>query len=247
MNAKMLCTSFDMKYVLISVALAAVAYILFYSIRTICLVRISAGLVADARPFVSTEGVRALLVLGDSTGVGVGSSAEGSVAARLSTYLDASVENHAKSGARADDIGGQLKKVRKSLYDMALIQVGANDIIRFGSSRKAGEDIEASLSRAREVSDRVVLLTGGKIGDAPFFPKPFGFLWINRAATLRERFMVAAEKHGVVYIDLFNAKDPFASDAERYYAPDGLHLTADGYGFWFDEVKKSIEKTWPEL
>lgn len=236
-----------MKYILIILAIVVVAYVGYEYVRISRLVRISTGLVESAKPFVRAEGLRSMLVLGDSTAVGVGSAASESVAGRLSTALDMSVENYSKSGARTDDVGGQLKQIHNTKYDVILIQVGANDVIRFLSIRAARDSINAILTKAGELSDHVVLLTGGKIGNAPLFPKPFGFLWIERAATLRGEFVDAAQKHDAVYVDLFNTADAFDAEPERYYASDGLHLTSEGYRFWFEETRKAIEKKWPEL
>lgn len=236
-----------MKFTLIFLAtflLIVLGYELFRMTR---LIKISSELVGEAHGFERSLGVLSILVLGDSTAVGIGSSGEESVAGRLSTYLDTAVENHAESGARTDDVGGQLKQVQRARYDIILIQVGANDVIRFGSIPDARDSLDAILARARELSDHVVLLTAGKIGEAPFFPRPLGFLWTNRAAALREEFMAAAKTHDVAYVDLYSIPDPFASDPVRYYAPDGLHLTGDGYGFWYEQVIKTIIEKWPKL
>ncbi len=236
-----------MKFLFIFLGFFLLAYIGYEAVRITRLIKISSGLVEKAHGFERTDGLLSLLVLGDSTAVGVGSPSEGSVAGRLSTYLDAAVENKSKSGARVDDVGGQLKQIQEMRYDVVLIQVGANDVIRFGSIPEARASLDAVLSRGRELSEHVVLLTGGKIGTAPLFPRPFGFLWTHRAAALREEFMAVAKTHDVAYVDLYSIPDPFATDPVRYYAPDGLHLTGDGYGFWYEQVKKTIKEKWPTL
>ena len=64
---------------------------------------------------------------------------------------------------------------------------------------------------------------------------------------MRTQFMAITAADGVAYVDLYSIPDPFSSDPSRYYAPDGLHLTADGYEFWFEQVQKVIQARWPEL
>lgn len=236
-----------MKCTFFVLGLFLVAFVGYQSVRIIRLIQISSNLVGDAHGFERTEGILSILVLGDSTAVGVGSPAEGSVAGRLSRYMNAAVENHAKSGARVDDVKGQFKQIRQTHYDLVLIQVGANDVIRFSSIPKAAASLEAILFRGEELSDHIVFLTGGKIGSAPFFPKPFGFLWTHRAAALRKEFRAVAEKNNAAYVDLYSIPDPFKNDPIRYYASDGLHLTADGYEFWYEQVRKIIEQKWPKL
>lgn len=230
-----------MKYILLIVVGIFVAYVTYEYVRISRLVRIGERLGAEAQPFQKAEGSRAVLVVGDSTAVGVGASAELSIAGRISQLLDASVENYAVSGAKTGDVLQQLSRAQKERYDLVLVQVGANDIIRFSSLDTLRGELPLVLAEARKVSDSVVLLTAGKVGEAPFFPRALSWLWTARAGTVREHFMAAAQKHDVVYVDLFSASDPFASDTERYYARDGLHLSKDGYGFWYEEVKKALD------
>jgi lysophospholipase L1-like esterase len=237
-----------MKIALILIAVVITGYVGYQVIRIRGLVQKGIALGQHEKLFTREEGNVSLLVLGDSTAVGLGTSdPKYSVAGRLSDWLNASVENHAKSGAIADDMVAQLSLAQKDQYDLILIQVGANDVIRFHSASAANIQLDTLLQKLTQKSNRIVLLTAGKIGEAPFFPKPFGFLWNNGAARLRTLFMATAQKYGVVYVDLFSIADPFATDTQKYYAADGLHLSDDGYGFWYDQVKVAISENWHEL
>ncbi len=229
----------------VAVALVLAAYAVYEYARISRLIETSRQLVKEARPFSREEGKIHILVVGDSTAVGVGSNAESTVAGRLSRALDASVENYAVSGARTRDIGTQFALKQRTEYDMVLIHIGANDIIRFSALEKLRDDISLVLKDAKGVSDRVVLLTAGRVGDAPFFPRALGWLWNYRSSQVRSHFKASAEKYEIAYVDLYEAKDPFSSNPTRFYAPDGLHLTDDGYEFWYEEVAKVIETTWP--
>jgi lysophospholipase L1-like esterase len=236
-----------MKYVLIALSVLVVGYVGFEFFRIARLAFTSVKLTEEAMPFIRTGGTRSMLVLGDSTAVGVGSAAQETVAGRLAQLLDSSAENYAKSGALTADLSGQISSATREHYDIVLVHIGANDIIRFHSVGETASELDEALVVLREKSDHVVLLTAGKVGEAPFFPQLFSWLWTRQAARLRTVFMTTAEKRGVAYVDLFSAPDPFSEDPVRYYAPDGLHLTGAGYGFWFEEVRKEIESRWPEF
>ncbi len=211
-------------------------------------IKVSADLVARTRSFQRAEGVRSILVVGDSTAVGIGASdPRNTVAGRLSAYLDASVENYAVSGAITSDLAGQIAQAKKSRYDLVLVQIGANDVIKLRSLKVAGESLDAALQTLEGKSDRIVLLTAGKIGKAPLFPWFIGPVFTYRSALLRERFMAITAAHGVTYIDLYSMKDPFNTDPKRYYGPDGLHLADDGYAFWYEAVKAGVALSWPEI
>lgn len=236
-----------MKLTIVLVALLVITYIGYEVVRMSRLVKVSGRLVEGAEPYQSDLGERSLLVLGDSTAVGVGAASDGTVAARLGNALDASVENYAKSGAVTSEIATQFSKAKLDHYDVVLIQIGANDIIRFHSVDATDEDLRAALDTITKKSGHVVLLTAGKVGEAPFFPRLFGWLWTRRAAQVRTQFMAASTAYGVAYVDLYNGPDPFKKDPQRYYAPDGLHLTADGYRVWAEQVEQVVFDRWPEL
>lgn len=235
-----------MRYLFILLALVA-AYLAFETARSVSFIRISARLISEAKPFEKASGTRSMLVLGDSTAVGVGAPSDGTVAGRLSAALDASVENYAVSGAQTRDLKGQIDRAKKSSYDLILVHIGANDIIRFHSVKDTSALLDESLARLRGKSEHVVLLTAGKVGKAPFFPHGLGWIWTVRSKALRSSFMPVAEKNGVAYVDLYTMPDPFNADPDRYYAPDGLHLTGDGYGFWYEATQAEMEKKWPDL
>lgn len=149
------------------------------------------------------------------------------------------------SGAVVADLAAQLTLASRQRYDLILIQAGANDVIRLHNLAAANAEMQRVLQDVRTKSDHVVLLTAGKIGNAPLFPWFIRSLMNGRAKELRDMFWMTAKEEDVAYVDLYTISDPFASDLNRYYAPDGLHLTGDGYGFWAGEVAQTIEAEWP--
>ena len=209
----------------------------------------SRPLVDSARPYELKDSSlkRTMLVLGDSTAVGVGTSPDFSLAGLMSAYFSTSVENYAQSGAITEDLGGQVYQAENQHYDLILIQIGANDIIHFRSLTAAAFELEQMLPILKRRSDRILLLTAGDVGNAKIFPWPLNLIISARTRDLRERFIAVAKKENVVYVDIYARPDIFSSDPKRYYAPDMLHLSADGYGYWFSIVKEYVEKNWPEF
>lgn len=211
--------------------------------------RKSVPLIAATPPFNREDPSlsKSILVLGDSLAVGVGSPSEKTIAGRLSEALAATVENYAKSGAQTSDLAGQMARAQKDHYDLIVIQAGANDVIQLKSLGKAQENMDRILRSAEERSDHVVLLTAGNIGDAPLWPFPWGYIYLTRTLDLRERFSALALEHGALYVDLYAEGNLFASDPQRFYAFDDLHLTEEGYGKWFEVILKDVRMRWPEL
>ena len=236
----------------ISIALVIVGIVLLYTlyevVRVSKLTEISKNLIVSTHPYERSEGVRSLLVLGDSTGVGVGTlHPTDSVAARLSNFLDASVENYSVSGARVADLKEQFSQAKKQTYDVVLIQVGANDVTHLTPIADVDTGINAILEAARTRSDHVILMTAGRVGDAPAFPFVVGQLFNWRSSQIREHFIADAARSEAMYVDLIGVSDVFKSDSVRYYAPDSFHPSSDGYALWFDVLKEMFMKKWPQL
>ncbi len=233
------------------VVLAIFTVILLYgsyeAVRIYSLASKSQGLIEKASAFTRAEGARSILVLGDSTAVGVGATPETSVPGRLSAYLDASVENYGISGARMADVLAQIESAKKEEYDLVLIQIGANDITHGSETTEVRMNLEKVLAQASLLSKRVIVLTAGKVGDAPLIPWFARALLNSRTANVRDVFMETTSRYKTVYVDIYAQELHFSNDIPRYYAPDQFHLSSDGYGEWFSIVREYVEKNWPEL
>ncbi len=237
-----------MNHITSVLAVAVLAYVLAESARVVRLVRIGRALAMSARVYTNTTGRFSVLVLGDSTAVGVGATdPEESVAGRLCSLLDASVENYARSGATVSDLLRQRALAKREHYDLILIQAGGNDIIKLHSLRESSRTMQRLLSVIEKKSERIALLTAGRIGYAPFFPKLIAPLMTSRSLILRSLFIRIAQKNNVLYVDLLGMSSVLNSDPARYYAADMLHLSGAGYGVWFEKLESEMRARWPEL
>lgn len=207
--------------------------------------RAQATLAATTPYNYATTGVgESMLVMGDSTAYGVGAATpEETTAGHLAQALSlVYVENHAVSGARTRDVFEQFSKARLPRYDIALIQVGANDIIYGTSVARASRELDQLLSRVTAHASTTILLTSGDIGNAPLWPWPLNHVYTWRTKALRKAFMDVCATYSVRYVDIFSKPDPFSSDVERYYAPDKLHLSGEGYKVWAGYIREVLGK-----
>lgn len=207
--------------------------------------KISQGLMADAVPYekLGDDPSMTLLVLGDSTGVGVGAEKpEDSVAGRLARYLGATyVENRSVIGAAVADLAEQKKGAALPRYDVILVMIGGNDILAFGDAGEAGELLGEELGSLS--AGKILVMTAGNVGGATLFPpfvRPF-----HTATNLKfhKEFAKAAAAHGALYVNLYEPfwKDPFLRNPYRYLSRDGLHPSTYGYGLWFDKLRAALE------
>jgi lysophospholipase L1-like esterase len=238
-----------MKIIVTLILVSIVVYVGYEYVRIEGLISKTKVLIANTSAYSSDVGSNTLLVIGDSTAVGVGaSSPKDSLPALVGNYIGASVENHAVSGAVTSDMEAQLHEAQQSRYDMILIQVGANDIVGIDSLDAVNNQMQTLLADAQGYSSDVVLITAGRVGDAPIFPiiiKPY---LNSRAAELRSLFAASAASSGALYVDLSGAaSDPFDNDPSKYYAADMFHPSSAGYALWFASAKDAISVQWPNL
>lgn len=200
----------------------------------------ASALVRTTVPFQREGDGISLLVLGDSTAVGVGAGKpEESVPGLFASEINAKfVENYAVSGAIVSDIESQMSRALRPAYDYVLIQIGANDIIRFRSATESAEALSVALKKL-PASQKLIVLTAGNVGGAPLFPFFLRQHYRTASQTYDAAFRAVVEKNKGIFITLYDdpTVDPFLLESNRYFAADGLHPTSAGYAIWFEKLR----------
>jgi lysophospholipase L1-like esterase len=184
-----------------------------------------------------------IVVAGDSTAFGVGALPAESTAGRLAAaFPRARVVNVAKSGNRIGHVVEQLDKVDCPSADLVLIQACANDVLEFRSVKKVEADLRAAIARARKLSRNIVLMPGHDFSVAPFFLRPISFLINRHALKVHPMIKRVAAEEGIIFVDLFRdpATEPFLKEPTRYYCPDFLHPSGQGYAIWFSILTAQV-------
>lgn len=209
---------------------------------------VSKELVSEAVPFshITDNRSKTLLVLGDSTAVGVGVTEKAdSIPAKVAAHIHAThVENYAVSGARIKDIESQLAYATQSKYDVILLQVGANDIMRFSSTEEISPYLEVLLKDLSEKGETVIFISAGNVGGAPIIPPPLRSLYTKVNLKYHELFKKMSDLYGVRYINLYESadKDPFIQQPEVYFAADSFHPSSAGYEVWFKMLVSELKE-----
>lgn len=232
-------------YVLLTLLLLpAAAVIALYASR----IRFSRRLVAQTVAAQSSpERCRATIVVaGDSTAFGVGALPTESTAGRIAAaFPNARVINVARSGARIGHVVGQLESLEVERVDLVLIQACANDVLEFRSVRRIEDDARAALTKAKALSPNVVLMPGHNFSVAPFFLRPVSRVIMWHAVRVHALVARLASELDIIFVDLFREphEDPFVKEPHRYYCPDGLHPSAEGYALWFATLVAHVPLT----
>lgn len=229
-------------FILGGLVLLLVAY---WGIKFYLTVQVSKKIIDATTPFVKAgdDTGNSVLVLGDSTAVGIGADLPSeSVAGRVSDYLKSDrVENYAVSGAVTSDLNGQMKNAALPRYRLILIQIGGNDIIRFKPAEGAGEELRAAIRNLPD-AEKIVLISAGDVGGATLFPWPVRPFHTRLNTKYHETFARIANEEGVTYVNFGNspATKQINEKSEIYLAADGLHPSSEGYRLWFEEIQSSL-------
>ena len=209
-------------------------------------VRINRGvqIAEKSRPFElrNSEAKQRILVVGDSTGVGTGAARpEESVAGRIAEeFPGVEIINLAMNGAKAKDVLLQLDSIGKEGFEIVLVKVGGNDILGFTNLDELKNTIRQVLTKARQKGENALFISTGNVGLAPAFFPPISWIYTARTRKARAVFMDISRELGIQYVDMFREKgdELFLGDPDRYYTPDYLHPSSEGYRVWYEELRK---------
>jgi lysophospholipase L1-like esterase len=191
-------------------------------------------------------GLRAL-ILGDSTGVGVGASRpEESIAGLLAEdFPEADVINVSESGAKIADTLAQALALKGAMprVHVAFLHVGGNDIVRGTPLDRLAEDCERLLVELTAMSDRVVWLAPPNIGIAPLFPPPYSWLIGARSRAASAVFAKCAARHGIAFVDLSDAEHQmqFVKARAEHFAIDRFHPSSSSYRYGYAVARRAFD------
>lgn len=221
---------------------------LFYAaVRTYKLIKLGGKLKLKARPYTQKgkPGGKQIVIMGDSTGYGIGASKPQNALPGLlgHEYPTAKIDNFSQSGLTTQELVGLLPTILTHKYRLAIIHIGGNDIIRFKKLQNTIRNLEEIVNKVSKKTDFIALYTTGNLGQAPFFPWPTGYIFSGRAKLLRDFGLKLEKKYKkVLYIDLFEqtAQADFANKPKKFYAADMLHLSDAGYAAWHAKLKEKV-------
>jgi len=234
-----------MKLWVVTAVVVILALVCYWAGNTLLKAKASKRLMEIETPYrnESADYAKTMLVLGDSTGVGVGAQKpEDTVAGLTAAYIGATyAENYAVSGAAVEELPGQIAKAKCDSYDLVLVHIGGNDILAGNDPKKVAPRLTEILKTLPQAG-KVVVLSAGNVGGATIFPhviRPF-HMWLTLA--YHKAFTPAVESAGGTYVNLYMPllKDPFLRRPNYYLAPDGLHPSSAGYALWFEKVKEAL-------
>lgn len=181
-----------------------------------------------------------IVVLGDSTGAGVGAGvAENAyatlVAERLARETDTRIRlvGLAVSGARvADVLEEQVPRALEEDADVYLVAVGANDATHLTSASSVRDGVTRIVRRLRSTGTPVVVASAPDMR-APAFAEPLRSIVGWRGRVVADATEEAAQANGALVVPLAErTRSFFARHPDRAYSSDDFHPGPAGYERW---------------
>lgn len=184
------------------------------------------------------------LFVGDSTALGTGATDNTqSVAGWFGQdFPQAEIDNNSANGKRITQLAREFPPYPGRQYDLVVIQIGANDILRWTPLNNVEDNLLVLIGKAKKISKHVVILHSGNVGLAPIFIWPFDQLMTYRSRQVRNLYIRKAKEEKVLYVDLFTERnnDLFLKDVSLYYSSDRLHPSGEGYHWWYEKIRTTL-------
>lgn len=189
-------------------------------------------------------GAGSILIVGDSTGYGTGTStADDSIAGRLGAdYPGYAIKNNSVNGRKIAGAQAVINGLTER-YDLILLQIGANDMLAGTPVPVVTKDMETLIAGAKEHADNVVVMTAGNIGGAARFTGEKEMALQQASLEYTAHMNALAVDGKVHFVDLYDdpAEDQFVLRPSVYLANDGLHPSSVGYGIWYAKLKRVVQ------
>ncbi|MEK6910454.1 MAG: GDSL-type esterase/lipase family protein [Nanoarchaeota archaeon] len=193
------------------------------------------------------NGKENILWIGDSTAVGIGASKkEYSMPGRLGKEKpDATIEVIARTGAKIKDALEFLRKSKLNHYNLIVINIGANNIVRFTPLKEIEKDMLFLINEAKKKSKKVIFLHGGNLAASRLLPFPINALYSLRTRKVRKIYKKIAKATKTVYIDLYTSISDFPRfrNDKSLFSRDKFHPSNEGYAVWYEVLKEAIKPT----
>ncbi|GAA2076653.1 SGNH/GDSL hydrolase family protein [Pseudolysinimonas kribbensis] len=175
-------------------------------------------------------GAPRVLVVGDSTAVGMGvDTLEEALPARLAARLGARWSIAGRSGWTATEVLRGVGSDAAAPADVLVLLVGWNDAMRVRSGRAFARALEGLIVAAR--AERVVIVAPPEFGRYPVLPQPLRAALGAVANGLTRRAARIAEAHGAALVPGFDGS---------HVARDGFHPDASGYDAMAERIAAEL-------
>jgi len=188
-----------------------------------------------------------LVVMGDSTGAGVGVEAVGeTVGGQLAQRLArrgwrVRLAGVSVSGSRCRDLGPQVSRALLGRPDIAVICIGANDALRGSTLPSIRRDLGHAVGRLNASGVHTLVGTCPDLGAARALGQPLRLIAGRRGRKVAVAEAAATRASGGEPIDIGRITGPVFRSDPGTLSEDCFHPSADGYRLWAEALHPAVE------
>lgn len=188
-----------------------------------------------------------LVMLGDSTGAGVGVDAVGqTVGGQLAQRLArrgwrVRLAGVAVSGSRCRDLGPQVSRALLGRPDVAVVCIGAEDALRGASLSSVRRHLGAAVERLQRSGVQTYVGTCPDLGASRALGQPLRALAGRRGRQVAAAAASATRAFGGEPIDIARITGPVFRADPGTLSEDLFHPSADGYRLWAEALHPAVE------
>ena len=164
------------------------------------------------------------------------------VARRLSDRYHVILRSFAVGGAKSRDVlEVQVPAAEQNRYDLSIVSVGSNDILRMVPVWQFERRLDEIVVRLKAVSRAVILFGIGDLGSIPRFPYPVDRIAAGSGHLADRVHHRVAERNGVSKIDQWALTTSAFNSGLDMFASDLFHPSARGHLVWADALMSTVE------
>lgn len=185
-------------------------------------------------------------VLGDSIAYGQGAARPADtpgqrlVESLALADMEAVLRVFAVPGARSDALADQVGKTVAWGADLALIIVGANDLIRLVAPAVAAAQLSDAVTTLRAADVQVVVAPAPDLSAVPWVPQQFRAIVQAGSGVLREAQTRVAVAAGALVADVHTNTAPRFAAEPRLFSSDRFHPSSAGYALIADALAPAL-------
>ncbi|MGH2693906.1 MAG: SGNH/GDSL hydrolase family protein [Actinomycetota bacterium] len=186
-----------------------------------------------------------LVVIGDSTAVGVGAGSRSKsypslLAERVRAHRPVRLAVLGRPGLRWQHVGALVADAIAMDPDLVVIGVGGNDAIHMTPLSRVRATVGLALDELQRSRTTVLVVLGPRF-DSPAVPHPLRDLIARRCRAVNRAITMTAGTRGVRVLDTESViGDAFARDPVRLYSEDMFHPSAAGYELWAGAIEDAV-------
>jgi lysophospholipase L1-like esterase len=195
----------------------------------------------------SPQASRRVLFVGDSIGIGCGTSDQRySLPGRLGAdFPSAHVENASAGMQTLPQADARLRGIVQEggePYDLVIVFVGGVDLVTGRPIGRVRRHVRSLLRSAKACGKDVLLVGPNNTGLVPLYRFPLSRWLHRRAYAFDALYRAEAEEVGARFVPLYREDGDIVVE-RNLFSPDKTHPNDKGYGMWYAELRGPIHES----